>query len=217
MVKLQYNHYEIKFIFICYITIWPDIKVYITQICAGPKSKIPKNHSFTTLQGHIQDAFIPAKLQFFFTTAKILQPLLEVFQTERPILPFMAEYIYDILHIILEKFIKKGTMKKTTIMAKLAKVDIMEKENLVHAKNVDIVFATKKIISNMQTKKKASDRQVFQFQNECLIFLQSFVARCPLQYLVGRHLVCLDPRYMVAKPEQAIQRMTQLLEKLKIC
>ena len=63
-------------------------------------------------------------------------------------------------------------MEKATSVAKLAKVYVMEKENLAYAKNVDIGFATKKIISNMQTKKKASDRQVFEFQNECLIFLQ---------------------------------------------
>ena len=79
----------------------------------------------------------------------------------------MAEYIYDILHIILEKFIKKSIMEKATSM---------EKGNLVHAKNVDIGFATRKIIGNMQIKKKASDRQLFEFQNECLIFLQSLVA-----------------------------------------
>ena len=88
----------------------------------------------------------------------------------------MAEYIYDILHIMLEKFIKKSIMEKATSVAKLAKVDVMEKENLVHAKNVDIAFATKKIMSDIQTKKKTSDRQVFEFQNECLIFLQSLVA-----------------------------------------
>ena len=99
----------------------------------------------------------------------------------------MAEYIYDISHIILERFIKKSIMEKATPMAKLAKVDVIKKKNLVHAKNVDIGFATKKIIRDMQTKKKPSDRQVFHFQNEC---------------------------FMVAKPEQAIQRMTQMLEKL---
>ena len=68
----------------------------------------------------------------------------------------------------------------------------------------------------MERKKKASDRQMFEFQNECLIFLQPLVAklleRCPLQYPVVRYLVCLDPRCMVAKPGQAIQRMTQLLK-----
>ena len=120
-------------------------------------------------------------------------------------LPFMAEYIYDILQIILEKFIKKSIMKKATSVAKVAEVVVMEKENLVHAKNVDTGFATKKIISKMQTKKKSSDRQVFVFQNECLIFLQSLVAklleRCSLQYPIVRCLVCLDPRYMVSKPE----------------
>ena len=55
-------------------------------------------------------------------------------------------------------------------------------------RNADIGFAAKKIISNMLTKKKAGDRQVFEFQNECLIFLHSLVARllerCPLQYPV---------------------------------
>ena len=102
-----------------------------------------------------------AKLQFFVTTTKILHLFLKVFQRERPLLPFMAEYIYDILHIILEKFIKKSIMEKATINGKAGiEVDVMEKENLTHAKNVDIGFATKKIISNKETKKKASDRQV---------------------------------------------------------
>ena len=88
-------------------------------------------------------------------------------------------------------------------MEKLAKVDIMEKENLVHAKNIDIGFTTKKIISDMQTKKKASD-----------MLVTKLLERCPLQYSVVRYLVCLDPRFMVAKPEQTFQRIMQLLEKL---
>ena len=78
------------------ILIWPDIQVFIAQICAGPKSKIPKSHSFTSLQGVTQDLLVPAKLQFFYTNAKVLHPFLEVFQRERPMLPFMAEYLYDI-------------------------------------------------------------------------------------------------------------------------
>ena len=40
-------------------------------------------------------------------------------------LPFMAEYLYDILCTILDKFIKKSVMEKVTSMAKLAKVDVM--------------------------------------------------------------------------------------------
>ena len=64
-------------------------------------------------------------------------------------LPFMAEYLQDILHTILERFIKKNVMDKATSMAKLAKVDINEKENLLPAKNFDIGFATRKIINEV--------------------------------------------------------------------
>ena len=103
------------------ILIWPDVQKFITQICAGSKSKIPKSHSFTTLQGMTRDLLVPAKLQFFCTIAKVLQPYLEVFQRERPMLPFMAEYLFDILHNILDKFIQKSVLAEVTSMAKLAK------------------------------------------------------------------------------------------------
>ena len=105
-------------------------------------------------------------------------------------------------------------------MAKLAKVGVSEKENLVPAKNVGIGFATKKIISDLQAKQNVSDRQVFKFKNDCLVFLQSLstklLERCSLQYSVVRYLVCLDPGIMVSNPDQAIRKITQLLEKVMI-
>ena len=103
-------------------------------------------------------------------------------------------------------------------MAKLAKVDVMEKENLLHAKEVDTGFAARKLITDLQKKKKVSERQLFEYQNECQVFLQSLTVkllqRCPLQYPVVRNNVCLDPKYMAAQPEQTIDKMRQLLEKL---
>ena len=114
---------------------------------------IPKSHSFTSLQGVTQDLLVHAKLQFFCTIAKVLHPFLEVFQRERPILPFMAEYLYDILCFILDKFIKKSVIEKVTSMAK---VDVMEKENLLHAKEVDIGFAGRKLITDF-TKEEESE------------------------------------------------------------
>ena len=109
-------------------------------------------------------------------------------------------------------------MDKTTSVAKLAKIDVSEKENLLPAKNVDIGFATRKVVNNLQAEKKASDRQILEFQSQCLIFQQTLntklLERCPLQYPDVRCLTCLDPRYMAAKPEQATNKMTQLLEKL---
>ena len=74
---------------------------------------------------------------------------------------------------------------KATSLAKLAKIDVSEKENLLPAKNVDIGFATRKVVNNLQAKKKASDRQILRFQSQWLTFLQTLstklLERCPLQ------------------------------------
>ena len=107
----------------------------------------------------------------------------------------MAEYLYDILCTILDKFIKKSVMEKVT---SVAKVDVMEKENLLHGKEVDIGFAARKLITDLQKKKKVSERQIFEYQNECQVFLQSstvkLLERCSLQYPVVRNIVCLDSK-----------------------
>ena len=93
----------------------------------------------------------------------------------------------------------------------------MEKENLLHAKEVDIRFAARKLITVLQKKKKMSERQIYEYQNEYQVFLQSLTVklleRCPLQYPVVRNIVCLDPKYMAAHPDQAMD-MRQLLENL---
>ena len=65
-----------------------------------------------------------------------------------------------------------------------------------------------------------SERQIFEYQNECQVFLQSLTVklleRCTLQYPVVRNIVCLDPKYMAAHPDQAMDKTRQLLEKLMI-
>ena len=130
----------------------------LTKLVQDPNLKIPKNHSFTTLQEHIKDPLTEAKLQFFITVAKVLLPFLEAFQTKRPMLPFMAEYLQNTLHTILQKFIQKGVMDKATSVAKPAKIEVSEKENLLPTKNVDICFATRKVVNNLQAKKTVRDK-----------------------------------------------------------
>ena len=84
----------------------------------------------------------------------------------------------------------------------------MRKRIFLPAKNVDIGFAARKIISAVQAKQKVS--------NYCLVFLQSLATkpleRYPLQYPVVRYLLSLDLRFMVSNPNWAIRKMTLLLK-----
>lgn len=67
------------------VLIWPSIQQYVRNVIQGPKSKIPTNQSFRNLKEFTQDPLVPAKLQFFISVARVLQPFLKKFQTDKPI------------------------------------------------------------------------------------------------------------------------------------
>ena len=73
------------------------------------KSKKPRNNkSFETLVVHYQDLLMTAKLHFFAFMAGILKPFLVLFQTDKPMLPFM----YDELSEISKRNTRKRKMMK---------------------------------------------------------------------------------------------------------
>ena len=77
--------------------IWPKIVKYVQETVKGPRSKVPKIQSFTTIQNSTKDPLTTAKLQFFATQARVLEPYLEKYQTGMPMAVFMAEDLEDIL------------------------------------------------------------------------------------------------------------------------
>ena len=104
----------------------------MTTTLSGPKSKIPVIRSFQNLKEHVLDPLSTAKLQFFITIAKVLTPFLKKFQSEEPMLPFMAEELYTILWTLLEKFIKKSVLEEATTAAKLSKIDVLIRKKIYY-------------------------------------------------------------------------------------
>ena len=82
------------------------VSKYVKVISSGPTSKIPKNRSFDVLVGH--DSPAEAKLQFFIIQAKVLTPYLEKYQSDKPVVIFMAEDLQMILKTAMKKFVKKS-------------------------------------------------------------------------------------------------------------
>ncbi|CAL4148044.1 unnamed protein product [Meganyctiphanes norvegica] len=72
------------------IKIWPNIKKYVSTVEKLCKSKQPKCQSWTNLKEYTKDELILAKLYFFLTIAKVLVPFLELFQTDKPMMPFLS-------------------------------------------------------------------------------------------------------------------------------
>ena len=85
--------------------------------------------------------------------------------------------LYTILWTLLEKFIKKSVLEEATTVAKLSKIDVPKKENILSPKKVDVGFACKILLQEAQAKKKASPLQVLEFQNECIVLLRKLTIK----------------------------------------
>jgi hypothetical protein len=199
------------------IAIWPHVDKYIKETLKGPKSNVPKIQSFSTVKDSVNDPLFPAKLQFFVTQAKLMRPYLELYQTEKPMVVFMARDLQNLVQSVMEKFVKKSVVEDLSGI-RLTKVDLDKKDNLLPVRKVDVGFASKAIIEKLEKDKKASQLQLLEFFTECQTFLKSMVQkmleRSPLKYATVGYFAALDPRSMVQHAETASAKFEKLLSKL---
>ena len=203
------------------IQIWPNIVTYVQHISAGPKSKVPNIQSFQTLQTSIQDPLTIAKLQFFVNIAQLLLPFLKKYQTKKPMMVFLAEDLTKILKTLMSKFVKQSVLENASSADSLARIELEKADNLVSVKKVDVGFAVKAIVENVEKGGKISKLQLQGFFTECQRFLKTTTAklleRCPLKYPIVRNLTALDPRQIAYHPHSASSKFEKLLMKLMSC
>ncbi|GFS10193.1 hypothetical protein ElyMa_004802100 [Elysia marginata] len=68
--------------------IWEDVKAFVTNV--RKEKKAPKTKSHECVEQAMDDPVIKVKIECFISLAKILQPLLVKYQTNTPMLPFLA-------------------------------------------------------------------------------------------------------------------------------
>ena len=197
------------------IDIWPCVQKYIATTLKLSKSKRPTCQSFVNLCEYVQDPLMLAKINFFVCIAKVLIPYLELFQTDKPMMPYISDELLKILINLLSRFIKKPVLDTAR---NIVKIDFDKKENIVSPDKVDVGFAAKQVVDDAEKNKKASKLQVYEFHQECIMFLQKMteklLERCPLKFATVRALNALDPKFIANYPEKAIEKMETILQKL---
>ena len=58
------------------LQIWLDVMLYIKETVKKPKGEVPVSNPFTTIRSAVQDCLISAKLEFFVSSASIMEPFL---------------------------------------------------------------------------------------------------------------------------------------------
>ena len=218
------------------IQIWPNIIKYINETLKKLKSQVPTSSYFAKIRSAVQDSLIVAKLQFFASTASLMVPYLQKFQTDTPLIAFTTTEVTVLLETLMQKFIKQSEMQAANTVVKIAKLNVMDTTIHVAPSDVDVGFAATDTLTKAVNEKKLSSRQVFEFKKECCTMLAAIVSkiqersplcctmlaaivskiqeRSPLKYSFGRNLVSLDPRLIAAEPDKVVRMFREVLTKL---
>lgn len=88
------------------VEVWPVLKRYLV---AAEKKKVlvPCTASYDTIVAVQKDSFIIVKLNFFLAIARTFNPFLTKFQTDEPVLPFLANYLTELLMVMIIKYFIK--------------------------------------------------------------------------------------------------------------
>ena len=84
------------------------------------------------------DTLIQAKMNFLELLSSKLNKLLRGFQTDQPIIPFLAETLETLFRSFMNMFILKSVMLKADTQIKLLKIDVMDKNLYKPGENIDI-------------------------------------------------------------------------------
>ncbi|KAH6928424.1 hypothetical protein HPB50_015531 [Hyalomma asiaticum] len=79
----------------------------------------------------VKDEMLPVKLAFMLSVAEELEPFLAEFQTEKPMVPFLATALDGLLQSLLGRIMLKGKLDAAGTFSKLMKIDLENPNNII--------------------------------------------------------------------------------------
>jgi hypothetical protein len=194
------------------LKVWPHVKQFIKSLLA--EKKAPNTKSFEFLQNCLNDHFLTARIECFISIAKTLQPFLKKFQSDAPMLPFMAHELFNLLRSLLQRFVAPEVFKKEcSSVATLLCLDMSTTKNLLPPSDVDIGFKSKAAVKEIKTK--VSQRDIFQFQMESRDFLKAVVTKIidktPIKNKIVQNLDWLQPKCIVNDCQACVKQLENVM------
>ena len=135
------------------VEMWPSLTTYITEILKKPKSQVPTSSSFSNVKIYCLEQINNCK-NFFMSIAAAMRPYLQTFQSDGPLLPFIASELETLLQTLMGKFMKRAVLEGTNSAYKIAKLSMLDSAAHVAPSGVDIGFAAKTTVGNVYKEKK---------------------------------------------------------------
>ena len=200
------------------IQLLPHLLCYVQNV-QEKKLPNPKTQSFETIKNMMKDPLLEVKINFFISIAKEVTPFLTVYQTDRVMVPFLCEDLFQMLKSLMARVIKRDVLKEQgTTPVRLFNLDVEDKTNQCSAHRVDLGFVGTELMKKLAFAKKISDKQVLEIRAECKQFILTLIKhlklKSPLGYRLVRALRCLNPHEMVANRDLCIERFQRVLKAL---
>lgn len=195
------------------IKIWPNIVKVIKEWEKKAKSYRPSNASYSTLVEFHLDKFVPLRMEFFRYVAKMMQEYLLHFQTDRPMLPFVADSLEEQMRNLMKIVIKPSVVEEAKTPFLLMKVDLDKADNRL-VTSLNIGTALKQMLNAVKPKQEEKKK----FLSECSLavvsLLKKLQERSPLNYALCRNASSLSPNQMVNDKASSVMRFKGFAEGL---
>lgn len=196
----------------------PNLKKYVEAV---KKKELPKPEtvSFARIVEALKDPLLEAKLHSFLSVARTLQPFLTLYQTDHPMIPFIADDLHKLLKNLMGRFLQSSAVQGVSLV-KLVDINVGDNNLHLNSSKVDIGFTADLLVKDLLYNKTINERAALQFRMECKAFLLEVVKRlllkAPVKYGLVRNLSCLKPSTMASDPESCKKKMKFALQKLAL-
>ena len=137
------------------------------------------------------------KLQVFIDITSQLKGFLEVFQTEKPIVPFLEASLVDIFHTLMKMILKAEVLDEVcgdnVSSFKLVKIDLAKSENVVHHELVKLPTDTKSLLKSFALPVNKKPQFLKEWKTNLVALIKKLQEKCPLNYLICRNSLPLSP------------------------
>ena len=191
-----------------FLSFLPNFRLYVESI-EKKKVKDPKTKSFKTLKAACADASIEVKLNFLISVAQELEPFLEFYQSDKPLMPFINSDLFNTVRNLLRRFMKEEVVCAIEKASHLKTLKL-DDDNLY--KKTDLGFKAENILSSTLLTRESSLRS--KARKLLIEVCERLIKKTPLAFPVANYVSCLNPMFMHSQPQESRNLMEKLLRVL---
>ena len=162
----------------------------------------------------LHDKFALVKLEFFISLCRKIEPFLTLFQTDRPMAPFIVAELDDLVLQLARRFMKPQycSNRKTDTLKKLE----LKNENYIELKNIDLGRQAKKLLDALLDSESVSEKEHEDMLKACRDAMVNFIAKLqnksPSNHELAKNINCIDPKFIYNNPIKAVDNFRKALD-----